>query len=166
MKKLISICLTAVLLLSFCLFAIGSSDAEDTSTNQGSDSATIPETDPTKLGKYNIEIKSCRLAKDYEGKDIVIVTYGYTNNSDDATPFMTAVSTKLFQSGIGLNECYLADESANYSSDNQMKDLQKGATLDVEVAYELNDTTTEVVVEVTEWISLDDAKITKTFKLA
>lgn len=166
MKKLISILLTVALLLSFGLFAIGSSDAEDTSGDQGSGSAAITEIDPTKLGNYNIEIKSCRLAKDYEGKDIVIIKYGYTNNNDTATSFMTAVTTKLFQGGVGLNECYVADESANYSADNQTKDLQKGATLDVEVAYELNDTTTDVVVEVTEWISLNDAKITKTFKLA
>lgn len=167
MKKLISVILTIALLGAFALFALGSGESEPTTGDQGSSSAdaTVND-DPTKIGDYNVDIKSCRLAKDYEGKDIVIVTYGYTNNSDTATPFMTAVSTKLFQGGVGLNECYVADDSANYSSDNQMKDLQKGASLDVEVAYELNDVTTDVVVEVTEWISFDDSKITKTFKIA
>lgn len=166
MKKIISIILTVVLLFTFGLFALGSGESDTSSTDQGNGNVTSTETDSTKLGKYNIEIKSCRLAKDYEGKDIVIVTYGYTNNNDTPTPFMTAVTTKLFQGGIGLNECYIADESANYSADNQTKDLQQGASLDVEVAYELNDNTTDIVVEVTEWISLNDAKITKTFKLS
>lgn len=166
MKKLISILLTLALLLTFGLFALGSGESDEKTSDQGSGNTVVEQSDPTKLGNYNIEIKSCRLAKDYEGKDIIIVKYGYTNNGDTATPFMTAVTTKLFQGGIGLNESYVPDDSANYSSDNQRKDLQKGATLDVEVAYELNDTTSDVVVEVTEWISLDDAKITKTFKIA
>ena len=65
-----------------------------------------------------------------------------------------------------MNSAYILDDSANYSSDNQTKNIQKGATLDVEVAYMLNDNTTDIVVEVKEFISFNDKKITKTFKIA
>ena len=42
----------------------------------------------------------------------------------------------------------------------------KGATIEVEVAYELNDTTTDIEVEVSELISFNDSMITKTFSIA
>lgn len=165
-KKLLSIIATFALLAVFGVLALGSTTSEPTTSDQGGDNSVQTQADPTKLGDYNIDIKSARLAKDYEGKDIVIITFGYTNNSDSATSFITAVSPSVFQGGVGLNECYFADESANYSADNQTKELQKGASLDVEVAYTLNDATADVIVEVTEFISLSDNKLTKTFSLS
>ena len=47
-----------------------------------------------------------------------------------------------------------------------MKEIKKGATLDVEVAYELNDATTDVEIEVKELFSFSEKVITKTFKIA
>lgn len=67
---------------------------------------------------------------------------------------------------MGLNEAYLLADDANYSSDNQTKEIKKGASLDVEVAYELNDTTSDVEVEVKELFSFSDRTITKTFSIA
>ena len=115
------------------------------------------------LGDYNVVISSCRLAEDYTGAPIAIVKYSFTNVSDDSAAFMFSVDANAFQNGIGLNECYIAKDSANYSSDNQTKEIKKGATLDVEVAYKLNDTTTPVEIEVSEFISFIDRKVTKTF---
>lgn len=117
------------------------------------------------LGEYNVNIKSCRLAKDYEGKDIVIVNYSFTNKSDDNASFTFAINDKVFQNGVGLNKCYTAADSAKYSSDNQSKDIKKGATLDVEVAYVLNDSTTPIEVECSELISFSDEKVTKKFNI-
>ena len=165
-KRIIAIIATISVLLIFGIFALGSSGESDTTSDQGIGSATQTQTDTTAIGNYSVDIKSCRLATDYEGKDIVIITFGYTNNKDTATSFTTAVETAAFQSGVGLNECYFVDDSANYSADNQSKELQKGASLDVEVAYELNDTATDVVVEVSKWLSFDDKKLTKTFTIA
>ena len=70
------------------------------------------------------------------------------------------------KSGVGLNESWIVDESANYSSDNQTKEIKKGASLDVEVAYELNDSTTPVDIEVKELFSFDEKTLTKTFEIA
>ena len=44
--------------------------------------------------------------------------------------------------------------------------IKAGVSLDVEVAYELNDTTTDIEVEVKELISFDDDLVTKTFSIA
>ena len=164
LKKALSLIATILVICLFGIFAMGSTSDEETSTDQGT--GTVQQDTSSGFTDCTVEIKSCRLAKTYDGKPAVIVTYGYTNNKDTATSFTVAVQDNVFQDGIGLNKAYILDESANYSSDNQMKDIKKGATLDVEVAYELNDSTTDIVVEVEEFISFKDFKVTKTFKIA
>ncbi len=164
MKKL-SLLLATLLLFSFCLFALGSGDSE--TANQGSGEAQSSSEANTELGKYSVIIDSCRLAKDYEGKPVVIVKYTFTNNSDEnSTAFSFAFDDVVYQNGIGLNESYFVADSANYNSNDQLKEIKKGATLDVEVAYELNDTTTDINVEIKELISFNDKVITKTFSIA
>ena len=159
MKKLLTILLALVLV--FSLAACGGDTA-----SQGSDKAESSTVADNTLGDYSVDIKSCRLAEDYEGKPIVIITYGFTNNGESAAAFYTSVTAEAYQGGIGLNECYFAEDSAKYISDNQSKEIKTGATLDVEVAYVLNDTTTDVEIEVSEWISFSDKKLTKTFTIA
>lgn len=165
MKKLTSMLIAILLLATFGLFALGSGSSEGGTEDQGSGSAST-ETAKANLGDCNVEIKSCRLAEDYSGKKVVIVTYGFTNYADDPASFSVAVEDTVFQDGIGLNEAYMLSDNANYSADNQLKEIKKEATLDVEVAYELNDETTDITVEVSEWLSLSDKTITKTFTIA
>ncbi len=160
MKKLLAIIMTLVMI--FSLVACVETGTE----TQGSGSADGSTADATKLGNYSIDIKSCRIAEDYEGEPIIIVTYGFTNNDDSAASFSFAITDEAYQNGIGLNKCYFVADSANYNSDNQTKEIKTGATLDVEIAYELNDTTTDVEIELSELISFSDKKISKTFKIA
>ena len=163
MKRVISLVLVMALLLTFGLFALGSGESS-TTDDQGSGNSDTTET-KANLGDYNIEIKSCRLATDFEGKKVVIVNYGYTNYGENANSFTTAVETTVYQNGVGLNEAYILDDGANYSADNQTKEIKTGASLDVEVAYELNDETTDIEVEVKEWISFNDSIVKKTFAI-
>ncbi len=151
--------IAAAVILIFATLGGGSG-----SSNQGTGDAT-PGMNSSQLGDYSVVISDCRLAEDYEGKPVVIVKYRFTNNSDEATAFWTALDANVYQNDIGLNECIFVDDSANYSSDNQMKEIKKGATLDVEVAYELNDQTTPIDVEVQELFSFSDKKITKSFNI-
>ena len=164
MKK-ISWILAILFLCAFFVFALGSGDSE--SSDQGEGKAAGNETVVDELGDYSVTIDSCRLSKDFEDKPVVIVKYIYTNvSNDEPTAFYIAFDEHVYQNGVGLNESYFVDDSANYSSDNQMKEIKKGATLEVEVAYELNDTTTDIEVEVEELFSFSDKKLTKTFKIA
>lgn len=159
MKKLLAIIMAIALIFALC--ACGG-----TTTSQGEGAAEGTASSDTKLGNYSVEIKSCRLAEDYEGKPIVIITYGFTNNGKESASFSFAITDEVYQADIGLNKCYFADDSANYNSDNQTKDIKSGASLDVDVAYVLNDTSSDVVVEVSELISFNDKKLSKTFKIA
>ena len=79
--------------------------------------------------------------------------------------FNFAFTDEVFQGGVGLNKAYVLPNSADYSSDNQTKKIKKGSTLEVEAAYELNDTTTDITVEVSELISFSDKKVTRTFSI-
>ena len=161
--KKIGILLSVILILStFSLFAMGSGESED-NENQGTGEAN-EEQNENNLGKYNVVISSCRLSTDWEGKPIVIVKYIFTNNDDEPTAFYM-MEANVYQNGVGLNECIFVSDDANYSSDNQSKEIKKGATIEVEIAYNLNDTTTDIEVEVSRLISFSDKKVTKTFKI-
>ena len=171
MKKILSILLVFVLLLSFAVFAMGSSDEEpaqpdnSTKTEQNDTVTTDPAPDNT-LGDYEVTIDSCRLAKDYEDNPVVIVKYTFANiKDDDNASFMWAIDSHVFQNGVGLNTAIVIDDTFNYNSDDQMKEIKKGASIELEVAYVLNDTTTPIEVELGELISFSDKKITKTFDL-
>ena len=157
--------LAVMLVAVFAIFALGSGESE--TANQGTGAAETKAATENEIGKYSVAIDSCRLAEDYSGKPVVIVKYVFTNVSDeDAASFMVAFDEEVYQNGVGLNNAYVLDDSANYSADNQTKEIKKGATLEVEVAYELNDTTTDIEVEVKELFSFNDKKLTKTFSIA
>lgn len=166
MKKVIAIVLAVAAVAAFALFALGSASSDGEDADQGTDDAAADSNGDSLLSDCSVEILGSRLARDYEGKPIIIVKYAFTNNQDEAQSFWVAVEDQAFQGGVGLNECIFADDSAGYSADNQGKEVQKGTTLEVEVAYTLNDAATEVVVEVSSLFSFDDKKITKTFSIA
>lgn len=157
-KAIVCITLCALLMLLLCsCFGDGTQDQGKGDASSSSSSTT--------LGDYTVIIDSCRLSTDYEGKPIVIVKYKFSNNGDDPACFAWTLEYHAYQNGIGLNECYFADDSANYSTDNQTKEIKKGASLYVEVAYTLNDAVTDVEIEVSEIFSFSDKKITKTFSI-
>ena len=164
-NRIISLILAVLVVCTFCVFAVGSGESETTDQGKAGTNETS-ESSQAKLGDYGMEIKSCRLAEDYEGKPVAIITYGFTNNADEATAFMYTFDDQVYQNGVGLNKSYVVDDSANYDESNQSKEIKKGASLDVEVAYELNDTTTDLEVEVKELISFNDSVVKKTFTIA
>lgn len=105
------------------------------------------------LGDYYVEIKSASLAQDYKGNPAIVVTYAWTNNSDDTTSSMTAVSCSAFQDGAELETAIITDDS--YDSDSFMTEVRPGTTIDIQAAFVLPNTTSIVEVEVGEWITFE-----------
>ena len=167
MKKFLSMLLVVLLVASFAFFALASGESE--TDDQGTASAEKGEAEnkeeESNLDNYKVDILSCRLAKDYEGSPVVIVKYKFTNNDDDPASFDIAFIDSAYQDGVELNKAYFLDDSAEYDSDNQMKKIKTGASLEVESAYKLNDSETDVEVEVKRFISFDDSVVTKTFTI-
>lgn len=164
MKKTLSVVLSVLLVVSFAFFAIASSSSDGETSTQAAGEAEKG-TAENNVGNYSIEIKSARLTKNWEGKPSVVVTYGFTNNDDDPASFMVAFQENAYQNGVGLEKAYTLDDTDPYDEANQSKEIKKGASLDVEVAYILNDTETDVEVEVEEWLGLSDDKVSRTFSI-
>ena len=151
-----------VVVVLFAVFAMGGGD--ETNDDQGS--GAIDKGNAGNIGEYSITIDSCRLAENYDGKPVVIVKYTFKNiNDDDPAAFYLTFEDHVYQNGVGLNEAYFLENSANYNADNQTKEIRKGASIEVEVAYVLNDTSTNIEVEVEELFSFSDKKVTKTFSI-
>ena len=104
---------------------------------------------------FVVTIDGVRLAKDYEDKDAAIVTFSFTNNSEETTSFMAAVYPKVFQNGI---QCETAFVYEGIENDNYMTDIRPGTTIQVDMAYEISDTS-DIEVEVEELFSFSDEKI-------
>jgi hypothetical protein len=56
-------------------------------------------------------------------------------------------------------------EDESFNLDASSKEIKAGKSVKVDIAYTLNDTTTDVDVEVSELISLDDNVVKKTFTI-
>lgn len=139
----------------------------DTSAAESTTATTAAASDVSggKLGDYYVEIVSYRIGKDYEDKPAIFITYNFTNNSSEAASFMWSTSETLFQDGIQLDSAIVYDDP-KYDSESSMREIKPGVTIPVESAFILRNTSSPVDVEVSELISLDDAKVTKTFNLS
>ena len=180
MKRTLSLIFAVLIVLAFGIFALASSSSSDEKSqaeqkdsysetkDQGNDQAESAEekTSSTKLHTVSVEIKSCRIAEDYEGSPVAIVTYVFTNNRSEAQSFWLTVKDSAFQDGVGLNDALFLAKSANYDDESYLKEVKKGASIEVERAYKLNDTTTDLEIEVKENTFLDDTTIRKVFTIS
>ena len=165
-KRVWFILLIIVAVIVIIAFAASGGEGSDsgnqpTSSNSG---AVVNDSGNSNLGQSKVEIKSCKLTKDFEGNPAAVVTYSYTNNGKEAQAFDFAFITHAYQNGVEAEKCYVISDDGNYdSNNNQSKEIKPGVTIDVMVAYKLNDTTSPVEVEVGQFLSFDNTKITKTF---
>lgn len=154
------------------MFAMGFGAAEtadddytpiDDSSYQSDVSATRDESNPNAIGDYECSVVSAEICKDYQGKDALKVTYNFVNNSTDAISFDLALTALAYQNGIGLETAILLDDDdVDYGIDVNIK---PGVSKEVIKVYSLQDTTTPVEVEITEWISFTDETLTTVIEL-
>lgn len=112
------------------------------------------------LGDSYIEIKGAELGTNYSDEPIIIITYTWTNNSDETTSAMVMTSEKAFQDGIEMDSSISARD-VDFS--NNMKDVRPGSSIDIKKAYVLASETSTVEFEITEWISFSDEMVKMDF---
>lgn len=112
------------------------------------------------IGDYAVEIKDAFKTTDYAGNPAIVITYTWTNNSDDTTSAMVSLIEKAFQDGIQLDSAILYDVDG-YDASAYMADIRPGVSLDVQQAFVLRSDST-VEVEVSELFGFSDP-VTKTF---
>ena len=138
----------------------------DTATAQGvaaGDSGSAAEQSEATQAAYGVTIDDCRVTEDYQGNPAAVVTYTFTNNSDEATSPAVAVHAKAFQNGTELELAVVADAEESGKSMNEVK---PGSSITYESAYELADMS-DLTVEVEELFSFSDELIAEqTFSLS
>ncbi len=117
-----------------------------------------------KLGDYTVEIKDANLTKDDDGKDSIVLTLIYSNNSKKANSFLWSVSTQAFQDGIGLesNDSNIFTNLDDFTSlfDDHMTDIQPGKSLELKMSYALNDKESPVEISFSGFLSDKENKVT------
>lgn len=152
-------------------------DKAAVSTDEASQSAVQAPAEPAKsaepaasemigsgdLGSFYVEITSADLTTDYEGNPAIIITYSWTNNSDETTSAMVSISEKAFQDGVELDTAFIMSD--DYDSSASMKDVRPGSTIDVQCAYTLSNQASEIEFELSELFSFSNnaPKVIKNF---
>lgn len=162
MKKLCI--MLAALLFSLTLAACGSIPSSGTSDGDTGSPDKSQQSGEGTLDKYAIKFTDAVLATDYEGHDVIVVSYDYTNNSEAAASAMAALSINAFQDGMDLEYAFDIRGMA-YSPDNEMKALSSGTTLNCQTAFILV-SASPVTLEATAAFSLSSDKVTCTYQLS
>ena len=121
-------------------------------------------TDPNliKLGDYELLYKDACLMEDFDGSDALVLTLDFTNNSKEMSTYFWSVYGTAMQNDTELESAIIYTDYDAYEmiDDNQFEEVDPGATLEVQVAYVLEDTTSEVEVTFEEMIGSKNGKIT------
>lgn len=138
----------------------GYGSSSDTAASQAAgETAQAEQSAPA--SDYAVTIDDGRLAEDYEGNPVIVVTYTFTNNSEDATSFGVALRPQVFQNGVELSTAIGSD----WDSEKYLSDVKPGSSSTVEIGYSLEGDS-DVTVEVTELISFNDTVLAQsTFSL-
>jgi|GEM_PF-682772 len=115
------------------------------------------------LGEYDVTIVSHRVIKNYDDSPVIIVKYAFTNNSDEAASFDWTIENHLYQNGIELTDTIIVDD--DYNAELSYSEIKPGITLELEKAYSMRDTTSQISVELSELISFSDDVVTYTIDL-
>ncbi|MBP3223618.1 MAG: DUF5067 domain-containing protein [Actinomycetaceae bacterium] len=161
-KKPWFIILVVFIVIGIIAVASGGGDSSSSSASPSTSASAEAAKEKEVKTDYPTTVGEGVKAKDYEGKDAFVVTYEWTNNSNEATNFEVALSAKAYQNGVELEKAILSSDDVNYY---EFKDVKNGAKQTVKVAYKLTDDS-DVEVEVKEFISLNnDVIASKKFSL-
>lgn len=142
------------------LSSSSSISASTDQTQQGGASNAVASAD-TSSAPYEVTIDDATLTTDYAGEQALLVTYTFTNNSDDEASFAVNIMNKAFQNGVQLDMAI----GAGADSTASLNTIKPGATTTVSQAFTLTDMS-PVTVEVSETFSFNDELIVeKTFDL-
>lgn len=161
MKKLLTILLSVVLGVMLCACDFGGSDT--TPTNE------VPTNTPVQVNtatpapeEVSISILGCRIVQDYSERDVLVVEYEFTHYSDEPQSFIFLFNDVAFQNGV---ECSSAVVSSEIDSLKRMNEVQPGVAYQVEVGYLLQDTASDVEIQVKNLFKTK-TYFTQTVKLA
>ena len=181
-KKIVAIMLAGMMSLS-AVACGGTSDTQEPDTQEADssaeDGASTDETsaDDTAADEaeaeddgvinfdgegYNVTYVKHETGTDYEGNPCLYYYYTFTNNGEENTSAAVTSYIQCFQNGVQCQSAITTE--SNDSINNYMMDVQPGGSIEVCQVFSLSDTS-DVTIEASELISLDDAKDTQIITL-
>lgn len=132
--------------------------------------------DPARIEKaeseagFDLEVGGATVADDGEGKGLVVVDFTFTNNADEPKSFSSAADVQLYQGDVELKQGYLPYRHPSYDEErdgNRTAKVKKGASVEVQAAWELLDEGSPVELRAVDWESYDQRTVLeKTIELA
>lgn len=114
------------------------------------------------LGDYYVEIENAFVTQDREGNPALVVTYAWTNNSENTTNAMTALAEHAFQDGVEIGFAVISGEP-RYEPGTSAVNIRPGASTEVQCVFALSNVTSPVEFEVSELISLSRETVSASF---
>ena len=153
-RRIIFGVIIGIIVVLFIIASLGSSSSSE-------------EDDLNNIGYYYVEVADSKVVQDYNGDNVLIVTYSFTNNSENAISFDSAFITDAYQNGVEIEKCfseYSIEDDFNYDSiDNN---LQPGVTSTVQEAFYVSDMSTDVEIEIGLFLGLgEDSDLNFTVQL-
>ena len=140
--------LLAVLMLLGSLTACGKDKAKDSNL--------------IKLGDYELLYKGACIMEDSDGNDAIVLTLDFTNNGKDNASYLWSVNETVMQNGVELEVATVFTDYDTFETviDGQFTDVAPGTTLEVQTAFVLNDTTSEIKATFEELLGSKKGTIT------
>ncbi len=146
-------------------YAEGASDNVDMKKVDGADaSAENADNDSATLEESAVTIEDAKVV-DADGKKVIIVSYKFTNKSDNAESFTSIMKSDAFQDGMSISHSLINTEIEGFDSNSTAERIDPGKTITVQEAYTLANETSPVEVRVAEFHSESGVSVTKTFNL-
>ena len=143
MKKVFFV-LAACAVVSAALVGCGSSSSPESQSVATSDNAVAQ--NKGDIGPYHFEISDTARTEEITEGTAVIVKYTITNNSDETITPGSVTRLQVFQNGVSLSGITIIGAENGALMDNEYKSIQPGASIEVEEAFTLDDTTMPIQV--------------------
>lgn len=122
--------------------------------SQPQDNSEVDQT-PGKVGDYIVTVADYLTFDTKYGDKILVVTYSFTNKSNESVSMYHAINDTAYQKGIEIEtpyenyicERYYVEFGELYDYESYFKKILPGATIEVKRAYMLDGVTSDVVIE-------------------
>lgn len=148
MKKTMVLLVAGLLVLGLSGCTIDGEQGGNTSTDTSGDTSTVSAQGKTESKKdMDISIVSAKVGADYKDAPILLVEYEFTNNTDNAKSFTFLCQDTAFQNGVECSSTVISDA---VDAQQQLNDVKPGTPYKLTVGYQLQDTETDVEIEITD----------------
>ena len=114
------------------------------------------------LGDYELLYKGACIMEDSDGNDAIVLTLDFTNNGKENASYLWSVNETVMQNGVELEVATVFTDYDTFETviDGQFTDVAPDTTLEVQTAFVLNDTTSEIKATFEELLGSKKGTIT------